>query len=505
MLMKIANKTLAKLLPLYKEISLLGNIQALLGWDLNVNLPPQAAAGRAEQSGYVASKITQLWLSPEFRTLVEQSQTEKDLNQEEQAMVRNLKIGSKFFYNVPKELIIKKEQVTSAAFMVWKQAKEENDFKKFAPNLTKIMEIEKEIASHLGYKTNPYDALLDMYEPELTAKECERLFTGVKKELVPLIKKISKSKEQKKPAGFIGTTQYSLSDQEKLLKFAIGLMGFDMTRGTVSVSPHPFTTQLGQHDIRLTTMYNLTDFRESFTSAMHEAGHGLYEQGVSPEYNHTPLAGGVSLGIHEALSRFWENMVGKNPAFLSYMYPHFIAFYPDQFRMVDESSFIHAFHHIRPSLIRIHADEVTYSLHIILRFEMENALVNGKISVKDAPEAWRAKSKELFGIEPEKDSEGVLQDVHWTYGSIGYFPAYALGNLYGAQFLDTMKKTVKFEKELEKGNLLPIKHWFDKNIHTYGSLYMPAELVKKVTGKELDYTYFTKYLTDKYTSFFSLK
>jgi carboxypeptidase Taq len=237
---------------------------------------------------------------------------------------------------------------------------------------------------------------------------------------------------------------------------------------------------------------------------MHEAGHGLYEQRINPHYAGTPLEGGVSLGIHESLSRFWENMVGKNPHFIKSILPLFQTLYYQQLGQIKEETLIKAFNIVKPSLIRIHADEVSYSLHIILRFEMENELMNGKLEVKDAPDAWREKSKKLFGIAPETDKEGVLQDVHWTYGAIGYFPSYAMGNIYGAQFLHAMKKDVDFDATLDSGNLIPIKDWLDERIHTHGSLYFPKELLMKVAGEKIDYTHFIKYLTKKYTKIYDL-
>jgi carboxypeptidase Taq len=497
--MKIKNTSVKQLLEKYKEISTLSRVSALLSWDLNVNLPPKAAASRAEDSAYMAKTITQKWLDPEFKKLLEKASEQKYLTLEEKAIVRNLNRGGHYYYNVPKEVIVQKEEVTSNAFPVWNAAREEKNFKKFLPHLEKIIDLDRQIAGHLGYKENAYDALLDLYEPELTAKECEALFTNVKKELVPLIKKIiEKQKESNKGNVLKGKKVYAKEKQEQLLRYAITSMGFDFTRGRIDVSPHPFTIGLAQHDVRLTTHYNENDFRESFTAAMHEAGHGLYEQGVSSEYAGTPLEGGVSLGIHEALSRFWENMIGKNPEYLSAILPQFRKYLGGELTGITDKDIIASFNTVNPSLIRIHADEVTYSLHIVLRFEMENALINGKIAVKDAATAWNEKSKQLFGITPKNDSEGVLQDVHWTYGSIGYFPSYALGNLYGAQFLDQMKKDLQFTTELKKANLAPVKSWFDKNIHQCGSLYLPKDLIKRVTGKPLDYTYFVKYLKEKF-------
>ena len=504
--MKIENTTLRKLLKKYQEISLLSHIKATLDWDLNVNLPPLGSPARAEQSSYLSELITDKWLDKDFRSLYEKVITEKLTTVEEKAIIRNLGYGAKFYYNVPKEIITQKDKTASEAFIVWRQAREENNFKKFLPSLSKLLDFDKTIAGHLGYKDNPYDALLDLYEPELTAAECKRLFDGLKTELVPLVKKISKSKNYTNTVAFVGeNNHYPKPDQERIVHYIMQRMGFNEQAGRVDISAHPFTTELSRNDIRITTNYNETDFRESFTSTMHETGHALYEQGVNPHYDQTPLASGVSLGIHEALSRFWENMVGKNPGFLQSVAPIFQSFYQKQLSHIDEKTLIQSFNTVQPSFIRINADEVTYSLHIILRFEMENELINGKIAIKDAAEVWREKSKKLLGVVPTTDAAGVLQDVHWAYGSFGYFPAYALGNLYGAQFLSTMKKKVNFDAELAKGNLEPIKNWLDTNIHEHGSLYFPSELIKKVTGEKLDYMYFVNYLTEKYSTLYNLK
>ncbi len=501
----VKNPTIKKILEKYKEIALLGKVNALLGWDLNVNLPMQGGAYRSEESAYVTELITNKWLDSEFRTLIEKANCENDLTLEEKAIVRNLNVATKFYYKVPKELIIENEKVTSGAFIDWRTAKEENNFKKFQPHLTKIVEIDKQIAQYLGYKNNPYDALLDLYEPELTAAECSRLFNGVKRELVPFIKKITKSKGYNDNVKFINRQMhYPKADQEKILNYTIEKMGFDFSRGRVDISAHPFTTTLGTNDIRTTTFYSEIDFRDSFTSSIHETGHALYELGINPEFASTPLEGGVSLGMHEGMSRFWENMVGKNPHFLRFMTPVFKSIYDKQLAGIDAEGLIKTFDMVKPSLIRIYADEVTYSLHIILRFEMENDIINGKIAVKDAPEAWADKAKKLLGVEPKTDSEGVLQDVHWAYGNFGYFPSYAMGNLYGAQILSVMQKQVKVDQELAQGNLQPIKNWLDNNLHQYGSLYFPTELIKKITGKPLDYTYFTKYIIKKYSEIYDL-
>src|SRR6266568_1586238 len=294
--MAIKNPSIQKLITKYREISQLGKISAILNWDLNVNLPSKAAQSRAEQNAYLATLITEKWHDKEFRNLVEKIQQEKNLTPEEQAIVRNIVHATKFYYKVPKEIIVKRERITSMAFPIWSQAREENDFKKFLPHLQEIFALNKEIAGYLTYKTNPYDALLDQFEPELTAADCQTLFDGLKKEIVPLIKKITTSKHYSDHVPFVNSTQHYLQeDQRKIIDYVVHKMGFDFTSGRIDISPHPFTIGLSPQDIRLTTHYNNKDFRESFTATMHEAGHGLYEQRINPKYAYTPLEGGVSL------------------------------------------------------------------------------------------------------------------------------------------------------------------------------------------------------------------
>jgi carboxypeptidase Taq len=499
-LMKTKNPVIKKLLEHYKEISLLGKIKALLDWDLNVNLPSKAAAGRAEQSAYLAKRGTDLWLDTDFRKIVEKANKQTDLTKEEQALLRNINIAGKYYFNIPQKLIIEKEQASSKAFMVWKEARQNNDFKAFLPSLQTLIAIDRKMATYIGYKDNPYDALLDIHEPELTATYTKKMFDAIKPKLIELTKRMQEYKddEQLEKKYINDKSSYPLEKQKELSLMIMKLMGYDFQAGRLDVSPHPFTTSLDRYDVRITNAYHENDFRFSFTSTTHESGHALYEQGVDPSYNETPLAGGVSYGIHEALSRFWENMVGKNPQFLKYVTPEFQKAFPKQLGKITPDEFAKLFHVVKPSFIRIESDEVTYSLHIILRFEIENELINGKIKPADAARVWKDKSEEYFGIRPDTDSRGVLQDVHWAYGAFGYFPSYAMGNLYGAQLLHAMKKTVDFDKEVGKGKLQNVHTWLDKNIHTYGSLYFPRELIKRATGEELNPQYFVDYLTSKY-------
>lgn len=500
--MRYTSKTVEKLANHYKEISLLVNISAVLDWDLNVNLPERASETRAAQSAYITKLISEKWLDEDFKKSLDKARSEKKLTNEEQAIVRNLEHGAKFYHRVPKEIIIEMSETTSKAFVAWRSAREKNDFKLFAPHLKKIVHLNRIIAKHIGYKNNPYDALLDVYEPGFTAKECKELFTSLVKEIGSLLKEIKKSKKFKQKEHLF-EKEYSLEKQKEISEFALSKIGYDFSSGRQDVSPHPFTTELGEGDVRVTNRYSIHNFIESIMVAMHEGGHALYEQGVNAEYAGTPLGGGVSLGIHESQSRFWENQVGRSREFIEYLEPVLKAFYPKQLAMENINSLFLAFNKVQPSLIRVEADEVTYNLHIALRFEIEEALINGKIKVEDLPKVWNAKMKKYLGITPDSDASGVLQDVHWSYGSFGYFPTYTLGNLYAAQFTHFMNKEIDMKKSVAEGRFGAILSWQRQNIHKHGSLYWPKELVRRITGRPLSANYFLDYLNKKYTEIYN--
>lgn len=503
----VTDKTIKKLLEKYKQISLLGKIGAVLDWDLQVNLPSKASEARAAQSAYLTELVTDKWLDRELRDLLEDALSKKDrLNPKEQAIVRNLERASRYYHKVPKEIIIEISRTTSEAFIAWRQARETNQFPLFLPFLKKLVELNQIVAKHLGYKNNPYDALIDLYEPGLSADFCRDIFQKLQPNLTTILKKINKVKRKGMGVNLVsGQFIYPTQDQKQLATFILKKMGYDLLAGRMDISPHPFTTDLSRFDIRITNRYKEDDFRESVMIAMHETGHALYEQGINQEYEGTPLEGGVSLGIHESQSRFWENQVGRSSEFLEYATPIIQAFYQEQLAGVGSETLAELFNEVKPGFIRTEADEVTYNLHIILRFELEDALINGKIKAEDLPEIWRTKMKKYLGIVPETDREGVLQDVHWSYGSFGYFPTYTLGNLYAAQFTNMMKKELDMPELLKKGELGTILSWLREHIHQYGSLYWPKELVEKVTGEQLNPKYFLDYIQDKYSQRYSLR
>lgn len=504
--MKVNNKPVQKLLTKYKEISTLGRIGAVLGWDLNVNLPPKGVEERANQSAYLAKLTVDSWMAKEFKDLLGAANKElKNLGNEEKAIIRNLNWGAKFYHQVPKEIIVEFEETTAKAYAAWAEAKKNDKFKDFEPHLKKLVRLNQMIAEHYGYDKNPYDALLDLYEPGLTTETVKKVFSTLQPELTSLLKKIQKAKNYREKSDLVdGEITYPKDDQRQISLFVLKKMGYDLDAGHMGISSHPFTTELGRHDVRITNRYKPNDFRDSVAIAMHEAGHALYEQGVKEEYAGTPLGGGVSLGIHESQSRFWENQIGRSFEFIKFLTPVFHAFYPEQLGKIDAEEIFFLFNMVHPSLIRTEADEVTYNLHIALRFELEEALINNRIKVEDLPGIWTEKMKKYLGVVPQTDREGVLQDVHWSQGPMGYFPTYTLGNLYGAQLTNRMEKEINLKQLSEKGELGIALSWLRENIHQYGSLYWPTELIKKVTGEELDSKYFLNYLQSKFSRLYKL-
>lgn len=487
--MKIKNKNIQKLLEKYKEIAILGKVGALMGWDTEVNMPPKAAPARGESTALVTSMIVDKWNNSEFKKLLVVANKSKGLTKTEVSILRNLNRSAAIYHKIPKKLLVEESELTSKSFVAWNKARRENKFEDFAPHLEKLLKLSREIAKHLTKdnpnlrdKNNPYDALLDLYEPGLTADFCKEMFNG----LVPELSKIAKNIKPSKKIKF----KYPIEIQKEHVRALVGEMGYDFEAGRMDLAPHPFETTLGRYDVRITNRYQETSL-EGLTGAMHEAGHAMYEQGVNIEFENTPLDHGVSLGIHESQSRFWENVVGRSEAFSKYIAP--------KLKVIKASELFNQLNRVEPGLIRVDADEVTYNLHIALRFEIENDLINGRLKVIDLPKIWNAKTKEYLGITPKTDSDGVLQDIHWSHNSFGYFPTYTLGNLYSAQWYFYMKQDIKnFNELVQKGEFKPILDWLRKNIHTHGSQYWPEELAKRITGEKLNPKYFLDYIKEKY-------
>lgn len=488
------------------DISHLCSALGLLGWDQEVHLPIKAVDSRAQTSAFLNSLIHERFVSLDSDGSLSKLKNELDkgkLKGKNAAIVYETWRDFERARKIPETLVHELAEVTSKAQSVWAEAREKNDFALFLPWLSKIVKLKKKEAEYVGYTTSPYDALLDEYEPGMTSEEAYRVLNDMKDFLVPLLKKIRASGVKISTAKTKGV--FPIDKQIAFNKHMAEKIGFDFGAGRMDESTHPFTTNFHPTDVRFTTRYKKDDLLYSIGSTIHEAGHGLYEQGISAEHFGTPLAESMSMGIHESQSRMWENMIGKSFAFWRFFYPKVQKKFPMPFKKVPFDEFYKIINKVTPSLVRTEADEVTYNLHIIIRFEIEKEMIEGTIELKDLPTIWKSKVKEYLGIDVPNDALGILQDVHWSCGYIGYFPTYSFGNLYSAQFYSALVKEVPdVSKKIAKGDFKEILEWLRKNIHAHGKLYTAGGLVKKITGEDLNSKYFNEYLEKKYKEVYSL-
>lgn len=507
--MKTNNEKINLLMEHQRETALLRSSLSLLHWDQETYMPPKALEWRAQQISQLSGLIHDREASTQVAELLDglgctkknpQGQVEGDL---EKALLKQSFKGYHQANCFPREYVMEKSATLSQSHAAWAEAREKDDFSIFKPWLEKVMDYAKQDAEYLGYEEHPYDALLDLYEPEMTTKELKSLFDPLGKELAELVNQISQAEQV--PGDFL-TKAIPVKQQEAIGLRVLKDMGYSMDVGRLDVTAHPFTIELGPKDVRITTAYKENLFETSLYGTIHEGGHALYELGVDPEIQGTILGTGVSLGIHESQSRYWENLIGRSRSFGQYLLPQFKKLVPEVFSGLDDEAFYKGINRVSPGFIRIESDEVCYSLHVILRFNLELALLEGRLAVADLPDAWREESKKLLGVVPPSDKEGVLQDIHWSGGSVGYFPTYALGNLYGAQFLRTMEQDIPdWQDQVSQGKLLGVKDWLQKNIHCHGAAIPAGELVREVTGQALNGQYFVDYLKNKYNQIYRLE
>jgi len=492
---------------LVNEVHDLNATQSMLGWDLEVMMPQKGAPLRAKQLATLAKLSHNLMTSTEMQEHLKnlrQPSVYDRLDTMSQALVREVGIVYDKSAKTPIELLQEMVETTAEAHNSWVEARTNKQFKQFEPVLRKIISLNQRLADALGYEDSPYDALLDEYEPGLTVKQLDPVFAKLKSELVPLLRAIKSSGHQP-DTSFLTSGHFPKEKQLAFSEMVLRDMGFDFEAGRLDLSAHPFSSGSSTTDVRLTTRVDEHDVFSALSSSMHEGGHGMYEQGINPALNRTPLAQGTSLGIHESQSRMWENQVGRSKAFWRAYLPKLQEVFPE-LAPVSLDQFYHAINIVQPSFIRVEADEVTYNLHILLRYELEKALIEGSMKVDEIPEAWAAKMQEYFGITPSHDAEGALQDIHWSHGSFGYFPTYTLGNLYSAQFFNTAKKQVPdLEESISQGQLLPLRNWLNKEIHYVGKQETAATIVQRVTNEPLNAAYFVDYLWTKYGEIFSIK
>lgn len=479
-----------------RELSLLNSSQALMGWDQEVTMPKGNAMLRGEQMAALASVVHHKLMDPALGDGLRNAATDTDLNPFEACNIRETLRSHEKAIKIPAALIEELTKLTSQATHVWVDARKKSDFKTFAPWLTKIIDIDKQIAEKIGYAKVPYDALLDEYDPGAMVENVSAVLLPVRDQLVPIVKALGEA--QKKPDLSILKRNFPVDAQERICREIATMIGFDMNCGRLDVSAHPFCSGTSPKDVRLTTRYDAHWFPGAFFGVVHEAGHGIYEQGLNTDYVFTPAGDACWLSIHESQSRFWENMVGRSRAFWDFYFQKLKNSFPDALGTVSEDAFYGAINSVQPSLIRVEADEVTYGLHVILRFEIEQALFANQIKVADLPAVWNEKIKNYFGLTPPNDAEGVLQDIHWAHGSFGYFPTYLMGTLYSAQWAHYIRKSLPMDDLMRKGEFAPIKQWLNQKIHHEGKRLWAKDLVKHVTGEDLNPAYFITYLKEKF-------
>ncbi len=502
--MKNVKDIVAGLRALDGTVTRLEHITALLEWDQETYMPDGGTEERAAQIALMSGLHHEKSVETAWETLFSEADSADlaDADEVDTAYLRETRKRWEKKVKIPTKLVEDLARQTSLSQSAWVGARRANDFAAFAPHLEKVIELEKEYASVVAPDSDPYDALLDEYEPGARGDEIAKVFDGLAEGLKELLGRIQSGTAP--DSGFV-EKPYSVEKQDEFGRKIQSWMGYDIHRGRLDLSAHPFTTTLGPDDVRVTTRYDEDLIFSGLFSNIHEAGHGLYEQGFGKNLRGTLLADGTSLGIHESQSRFWENTLGRSRAFWQRWYPDFQKLFAGNLEGVGVEEFYKAVNQVQPSLIRVEADEVTYSFHVIIRFRLERALISGDLKVADLPEAWNAAYKDLLGIDVPSDANGCMQDVHWSAGLFGYFPTYALGNLYGAQFTRSMEAEIGPLSGLVNGeDASVILKWLRENIHIHGRVLSPGDLCRKVTGADLDPSHFLNYLNDKYAEVYGL-
>ncbi len=482
------------------------DVLGLLGWDSKTVAPKKGRKFFSKAIGTLSTESFKLSISEEMgnclQVLTEEGVYEQ-LDDVTKACIRERKNQYEKSKKIPTAEYQEYVILVNNANQVWEEARANNNFSSFAPVLEKIVTIKKKFAEYYGYEGHPYNALLNEFEPGLTVEKLDPLFKELREKSVNLLNRIQQSSSQ--PRKDIFAQKYDIDAQKKFNQYILPLLGFDMNGGRLDETVHPFAQSVNTGDVRITTRYLEENVRSAIFGTIHEAGHGMYEQGVNEEFEGKVIRRGTSFGIHESQSRFLENMVARSKEFWTYFYGDLQDHFPTQLQDVSLEDFYRSVNLVEPSFIRVEADELTYNLHIMIRYEIEKALIGGEIEVKDLPKVWNEKMKDYLNVTPDTDTVGVLQDIHWSFGGFGYFPSYSLGNLYAAQMLNTiLKEMPEFYTHIETGNFSEIREWLRENIHQYGKLYTPNELIVKVTGEELNAKYLVEYLEEKYTAVYNI-
>ena len=497
---------LEKLREMLGEVADISHASALLGWDQQTYMPPGGAKDRAFQLATLNSLAHSKFVSDEMGSALDAASQEiegADLDSDEARLIKKTRHDYDKQSRVPTTWVAEFSRTGALAHPEWEKARAEADFSIFQPSLEKLIALRREYVEFFAPYDHVYDPLLDDFEPGMKTTEVKAVFDALRPRQVELIQAIS---EDGAPVDDSVVRQnYDVQKQWDFGVEVITALGYDFEHGRQDKSVHPFTTSFGIGDVRITTRFIPDFLNTSLFGSMHEAGHGMYEQGINPELGRTPLADGASLAIHESQSRMWENIVGRSRPFWKAFFPRLQSYFPELLDNVDLETFYRAINKVQRSFIRVDADEATYNLHIMLRFELEIALIEGSLSVADLPEAWNSKFEEFMGLIPPDDAKGVLQDIHWSFGGFGYFSTYALGNLVASQLWEKIVSDIpNMNEKIESADFKDLLQWLRENIYQHGAKYEPIELLKRVTGKELDYEPYMDYLETKFKDIYQL-
>jgi carboxypeptidase Taq len=501
--MTTTSDTLGELKAHLAVVSDLVQAQAVLGWDENVYLPAGAAAARGQQLATLSKVIHERATDPQLGRWLD-ALDGADLEPEDAALLRVARREFGRATKLPGRFVEAFTQARSAAQTAWVGARAASDFSQFAPHLEKLLALNLEQAELLGYGAHPYDALHDLYEPGGSTERVRSVFAELRDATVPLVREIAERGRTVADAPL--RQAFPEAQQEAFAVAVVEAFGYDFQHGRLDRTVHPFATNFSKYDVRITTRYDPEFLNPALFGTLHEAGHAMYEQGVSSRYDRSPLGTGVSLGVHESQSRLWENLVGRSHGFWCWAYPRLQEAFPAQLGAVALDDFYAAINRVEPSLIRVEADEVTYNLHVMVRFELELALLEGSLAVHELPDAWGAKYQEYLGITPSDDARGCLQDIHWSLGMIGYFPTYTLGNLMSVQLFEAARAAQpELDGDLERGEFGGLLGWLREHVHQHGSRFEPAELLERATGSALDAGPYIRYLNTKFRSLYGLE
>lgn len=485
-----------------REIGKLNAAVSLLHWDQRTGLPRKGQEGRAEVIGKLSKMQFELATSDELGAALEALASRQDLSEEHAASVRVVGREYRRHKAVPADFYARFAVAASRSELAWERARAASDFGAFKGHLEEMIGFAREFAEYYGYEESPYDALVEEYEPGMTSRQLSAIITPLREKLVPFIRRLSEHGIA--PGADFLRAPFPVEKQRALSVRALRAIGYDFEAGRLDTTVHPFTITTGPGDVRVTSRFVEDDPLSGLFSSLHEGGHALYDQGIPERLIWGGLDEGASYGIHESQSRLWENLVGRSRPFWAFFGPLFAEAYPPAATVSPEALY-RAANRVEPSLIRVEADEVTYNLHIMLRFELEQGLISGETSVDDLPELWRDAMARYLGVVPEDDAQGVLQDVHWSAGMFGYFPSYMLGNLYSAQLYARIREAVPdLDAQFARGEFAPLLSWLRDNVHRFGRMDEPGALIERVSGEPLNPTYFLDYITRKFSDVYGL-